>query len=167
MQATPSHESIIEPDIEDISMDSGSHSSSSVPSDALSDAETPPTPIPSDLTLSDSSADEQVFSDIPSISPALTTYKLVGDSIDKNVRPREMRSDHQTQSLHYFHTYAVRDRIDLSDFSNSSHLPDISSIQLTQLLPSEADIKAIYDNFSILVGRVLKKYIPFFASYMS
>ena len=46
------------------------------------------------------------------------TYKLVGDNIDKNVKPREMRSDHQTRSLHYFHTYAVRDRVDMSSYSD-------------------------------------------------
>ena len=40
--------------------------------------------------------------------------KIVGDNIDKNVKPRFMRSDHQGKSLHYFHCYAVQDRFDLS-----------------------------------------------------
>ena len=35
----------------------------------------------------------------------MLTYKVVGDNIDKEVRPRQMRSDHQTRSLHYFHIY--------------------------------------------------------------
>ena len=55
------------------------------------------------------------------------------DNIDKNV---ETRSDYQTRSLHYFHTYAVRDRVDMSEFSNDVHIPDVSSINLKQLLPT-------------------------------
>ena len=47
-------------------------------------------------------------------TPRLLTYRIVGDNIDKNIKPRNMTSDHQTRSLHYFHAYAVRDRIDLS-----------------------------------------------------
>ena len=42
---------------------------------------------------------------------SLKTYKIIGDNLDKNVKPsaRDMRSDHQTRSLHYYHAYAVRD----------------------------------------------------------
>ena len=35
-----------------------------------------------------------------SLPPAMKTYRLVGDNIDKQVCPRDMRSDHQTRSLH-------------------------------------------------------------------
>jgi len=36
-------------------------------------------------------------------------FKIVGDNIDKNVRPSFQRAQHQTKSLHYFNSYAVRD----------------------------------------------------------
>ncbi len=49
----------------------------------------------------------------PPAAGVLTTFKIVGDNIDKNVKPRDMRSDYQTRSLHYFHAYAVRDRLNL------------------------------------------------------
>ena len=42
-------------------------------------------------------------------------FKIVGDNIDKMIKLRYMRCDRQNQSLHYFHMYAVWDRIDLSD----------------------------------------------------
>ena len=32
-------------------------------------------------------------------------FKLVGDNIDKNVKPRNIRFSNQTTSLHYFHVY--------------------------------------------------------------
>ena len=39
---------------------------------------------------------------------------MVGDNLDKNVSRRYQRIDRQTQSYHFFQTYAVGDRIDLS-----------------------------------------------------
>eukprot|EP00731_Ephydatia_muelleri_P021282 Em0013g1009a len=38
-------------------------------------------------------------------------FRLVGDNVDKNVKPRDMHLNSQTTSLHYFHMYAVKDRI--------------------------------------------------------
>ena len=55
----------------------------------------------------------------------LPTYKLVGDNIDKRVVPRDMRSDNQTKTLHYFHVYGVLDRIDLTNEADDPALPDI------------------------------------------
>jgi len=41
-------------------------------------------------------------------------FKLVGYNVDKNVKPSLQRFDNKTNSLHYFHYYAVLDRMDLS-----------------------------------------------------
>ena len=93
------------------------------------------------------------------------TYKLVGDNIDKNVKPRDMRIDSQTQSLHYFHAYAVRDRINVSHMDDQLSLPSLDNIDLAAVLPTEKDHKAIKGLFSIHVARVLKKFFPFFAKF--
>lgn len=93
---------------------------------------------------------------------AWTGFKLVGDNIDKTVHPRRQRSDRQTKSLHYFNTMAVRDRIDMSVFSDEEKMLDLSTVNLDSLLPDEIDIKAIRTNFSVLVSRVLVKYLPAF-----
>ena len=45
------------------------------------------------------------------------SYKIVGDNIDKNIRASFQRIDHQTKSIHYFHTFAAKDRIDFSNLS--------------------------------------------------
>ena len=34
-------------------------------------------------------------------------FKIVGDNLDKTIKPRDMRSNHQSQSLHYFNLYAA------------------------------------------------------------
>lgn len=117
----------------------------------------------SQRTSSQSESDSQVPTQ--TYAPSLKSYKLVGDNIDKEVRPRDMRSDHQTRSLHYFHTYGVRDRVDLSDVSDKHPMPELSSLRLTDLLPNATDEKNLLANFSILVGRVLKKRMPFFSTY--
>ena len=62
-------------------------------------------------TSTQATVDENVLSlSAENLLPAMATYKLVGDNLDKNVRTQDMRSDHQTQSFHFFHTYAVKDK---------------------------------------------------------
>lgn len=102
---------------------------------------------------------------MPNQPPPLQSFKLVGDNIDKNVRPRDMRTDHQGKSLHYFHTYAVRDHVDLSDVSDVPMSPDLSTINLFDLLPTSADHEVLLQNFALLMAHVLKKHMPFFATY--
>ena len=98
-------------------------------------------------------------------TPSLEYYKLVGDNIDKNVQPRDMRSDHQTRSLHYFHTYGVADRVNSTNVSDETQCPDINSVQLQDLLPSVNYDMELMSNFAVLALRVLKKYVPFFSKF--
>lgn len=98
--------------------------------------------------------------------PELPTYRLVGDNLDKNVRPRDMRVDHQTRSMHCFHTYGVRDRVDISSLSSETRLPDdVDLIQLDNLLPSSGDDRELLQNFGVFVARTLMKYVPFFEKF--
>ena len=55
------------------------------------------------------------FEDLSSnIAQAWFGYKLVGDNIDKNMKPRYQRQGDRGLSLHYCHWYAALDRIDMS-----------------------------------------------------
>ena len=96
---------------------------------------------------------------------SLTTLKIVGDNIDKDVKPRNMRSDYQTRSLHYFHAYAVRDRLNLDNCDDCASAPNPSTIDLELLLPSKEDEMQIRSNMGILIARTLKKHIPYFSKY--
>ncbi len=98
---------------------------------------------------------------------ACPTFKIVGDNIDKYVKPREMRIDAQASMLHYFNMYAVRDRLDVSDLPDDAALPDLSSVRVEKVLPDSEDHTALRSNFTVLVGRVLKKHMPFFATFGS
>lgn len=61
-------------------------------------------------------------------------YRLCGDNIDKTVRHRYMR----TSSLHYFHSYAIADRIDFSNLSEERQPTSIADNRALAflLLPS-------------------------------
>ena len=65
-----------------------------------------------------------------SILPNWHGFKLVGDNIDKNVRPSFSRSDRSTQSLHYFHYYAALDRVNLSSFSDATPNTEVDAEKL-------------------------------------
>ena len=151
----------------------GSSSSHSTPSPVpLSIASDSTSSTGTASSIDDTSSSDLSLSDIfgPSVSYApnlssLPSNKLVGDNIDKNIKPQDMRIDNQTKSLHYFHVYDVRDRIDLTDYDDEEPTPDISSISLDSILPSADDDLALRTNYSILIARVLRKHMPFFKDF--
>ena len=70
-------------------------------------------------------------------------FKIVGDNIDKTVRPRHQTLENRTQSLHYFHSYAVKDRIDIGDLSDTKPALDLTTLPFTTFLPSEKDLEQL------------------------
>ncbi len=79
-------------------------------------------------------------------------FKIVGDNIDKNVRPSHQRLDRQTQSLHHFHSFAVRDRINMSTFSDCA--PTIPHpIDPATITPTASDLASFQRECEIFVSR--------------
>jgi hypothetical protein len=112
-----------------------------------------------DVTVSDTieSEDFSYDNDIDGCNNNVWSgFKLVGDNLDKNFRRSYQRVDCQTISHHYFHTYAVKDRVDLSHFSD---LPKNDVIDITQLLPTEQDNVQIKKEYSILISRFIYIYL--------
>lgn len=52
-------------------------------------------------------------------------FKIIGDNIDKNIKPRYYRSNTTVKSLHYYHSYALKDRIDMTDISDRKPQVDV------------------------------------------
>lgn len=96
---------------------------------------------------------------------AFFTYKLIGDNLDKRVTPRDMRLDHQAQSLHYFNCYAVRDRVSTLGLEDKPSLPDFSAFLETKILPTTADHEALKNNFIVLIARIIRKNFTFFSKF--
>lgn len=93
-------------------------------------------------------------------------FKIVGDNIDMNVVPRHKRIDKQTKSLHFFQTFAVRDRLDLSSASEDPNpflYKPVSELPINDLLPSVSDDMTLLNNISILIGRILVKEVRYFS----
>jgi len=82
------------------------------------------------------------------------------DNIDKDVKPRYMRVDSQTKSLHYVQIYSVKDRIDFSSLSESTKAGEMC---LYDILPSTKDYQELKDNFAILLARVMTDNLSFFS----
>ncbi len=76
-----------------------------------------------------------------------------------------LRVDAQAETLHYFNFYAVWDRVDASTLPDKPTLPDRSSIEVEDILPIPQDHTAITTNFAILIGPVLRKYMPYFSHF--
>ena len=75
-----------------------------------------------------------------------------------------MRSDQKVKSLHYYHCYAVQDRICMHDLPNErlqSCLPPTNTVAKS-LLPSPDDDKILIENIKILFSRILAETLPFF-----
>ena len=91
-------------------------------------------------------------------------YTIVGDNLDKDVKPRYRRIDKETQSLHFFQYYAVCDHINLagvSDNSPKSNLP-ANKLPVDTLLPTSSDHQALVRNFAVLASCILVEELPYF-----
>lgn len=73
----------------------------------------------------------QGLEETPAVEPAEVTTetpscyadKLVGDNLDKNVKPSLQRHESKSQSLHYFHSYAVKDRVPAASLPDELPVP--------------------------------------------
>ena len=76
-------------------------------------------------------------------------YKIVGDNLDKNIKARFMRTNYKVKSLHYFHYYAVPDRIHVSERQKDrlpSCIPSPDSVAKSLLLTLCDDMHALFSS---------------------
>lgn len=92
-------------------------------------------------------------------------FRLCGDNIDKRICRRHLRSDRRNQSVHYFHAYAVENRIDVSELSDiSMHISETTTLEnaVSSVLPTAGDNTRLRENIAILISRVLFQHLDFF-----
>ena len=159
------HEEEVPPKVLLHSDQSQSESSSESSHDdvALSPALSPPSY--SDLTSpshSESSSSCESASQRQSHVSCIPSFKIVGDNVDKYVKPRHETTDMQASSLHYFHSFAVKDRCDVSALNDNPSRPDLTSFSIDEVLPTAADYTSLMTNYTIIAARIIQKHIPFF-----
>ena len=96
-----------------------------------------------------------------------TGFKIVGDNIDLTVKPRYMRQERQATSLHYFHSYAVKDRIDFSTLSGTPTIIYPLTFDVKKFLPSIEDNSNIESHMTILFARALVTSMPYCKNHFS
>ncbi|PFX13265.1 hypothetical protein AWC38_SpisGene22668 [Stylophora pistillata] len=91
------------------------------------------------------------------------TYQILGDNLDKFVRPKHMSSNNQNKSIHWFAMNAVQDRATMksTDIKQQQQRP-ILSVENSEFLPSTEDNNQLLQNFILLVARILVKRVPDF-----
>ena len=95
-----------------------------------------------------------------------TTFKLEGDNLDLFIRPRSETVDHHAESKHFFHAFAVCDRIDVTTLDNTFPSLDNSLINVQNVLPQEGDVNELKNNLTILMCRKIRLYMAFFRKYV-
>ena len=80
-------------------------------------------------------------------------FKLVGDNVDKGTKASFQRAEtHENAPFHYFHSYAVKDRLDLSQCSDEPPtVPEV--IKAESILPTWSEFDSIKEDFTILLSR--------------
>ena len=89
--------------------------------------------------------------DIHSPRTEWTGFKIVGDDIDKNTRPANQRIDRRTKSFHYFHSYAMLDRINWTDVSISQ--PVVEDLDPRSFLLTLSEVERLKEDFHIVMSR--------------
>ena len=73
-------------------------------------------------------------------------FKLIGDNIDKNIYQSFQRLNYGTKSLHYFHPFALLDRVDFSGLSDEPPKDDIEILCYQHLMKSFVILITRYDS---------------------
>ena len=79
-------------------------------------------------------------------------YKIVGDNLDKTFRPQCQTAERITQTMYYFHSYAVKDIIPSSHLSNIPTEPPLR-VDLGSIMYSESCHWSMLTTFAVLVSQ--------------
>lgn len=83
------------------------------------------------------------------------SYQIVGDNVDLHQKPTNRSIERRARDHHWFHLYAVRDRISGLDQSNDAPIANIATVPLQTFLPSLAECLQLREEFAVLVSWVL------------
>lgn len=83
-------------------------------------------------------------------------FVLMTDNVHKNFRRSHQRIDRQTQSLHYCHSCAVKNRVDVSGLSDK---PAAAEISVDTFIPTDDNLKQLHNDIEILIQRLSVCYL--------
>ena len=86
----------------------------------------------------------------------------MGDNVDLRLHPRHQSLTRRDQDLHWFHMYAIKDRVVGLHLADDRPIAEIGKMPLSTFLPNVEDCRCLHREFTILFARVLIKHIPCF-----
>ena len=99
-----------------------------------------------------------------------TSYKIVGDNIDKKVKPQHMRVDRQARMFNSFHMYGVKTRITPPELLRTDDSPsygEFMCLELDDILPTTDDKSQMLDDYCVVFARILCRQVPYFEKFSS
>jgi len=90
------------------------------------------------------------------------SYQIVGDNVDLHQKPTHRSIERKARDHHWFHLYAVRDRISGLDLPNDASIANIATVPLQTFLPSLTECLHLREEFVVLVSQVLVSRMAYF-----
>ena len=94
-------------------------------------------------------------------------FRIVSDNIDYEITAPVQRKDHVNRSLHWTHQFAVVDGVLNPNLDDTGPQKDVKNLQLEELLPDEHVQKNLVLQWSILISRIVTKFLPAFRPYQA
>ena len=88
--------------------------------------------------------------------------RVVGDNWDIEVKSRSQTTVKTDKSLHYFHMYAVTDRVYLENASRSKPRMSIKSLTMDEFLPTSVVQEAFVEDLSDIIPCILVSYLKLY-----
>ena len=89
----------------------------------------------------------------------------MGDNWDLEVKARCQTKSQTNKSLHYFHAYAVKDRVISKGLANTRPQKSIDEVEMQEILPTAEVQESIISDLSKLIPRVIVAYLPPYKSF--
>ena len=86
--------------------------------------------------------------------------RIVGDNWDLEVKARCQTKSQTNKSLHYFHAYAVKDRVISKGLDNTRPQKSIDEVEMQEILPTAEVQESIISDLSKLIPRVIVAFLP-------
>ena len=92
-------------------------------------------------------------------------FKFIGDNVDKQLKVRDIRSDHQAYMLHMYSILVALSRTQASLLPHTGHLSSLGEVPAQFFLPTCDDVSKLKANLVVLVSRVLCDYFSHLAPF--
>ena len=95
-------------------------------------------------------------------SLGLRGFKIIGDNVDLYIHVRDMRQKHQNRSIHWFHLYAVLNRVPSSHLDNAKPQKELRDVPNSDFFLRNSEYTLILTAITEIVSRILVNNLTIF-----